>query len=124
MFNPENKENEDFGKSVWGKILLNEIKQEILDGENTLKILESKMTRFSELDKFTDFIHTDIKTLEGFENAIEISWDKAFEYFSNFDFDKWPIDKKVDLSLKDEARDTRKIVKKKINDLARKNFTI
>ena len=118
MFNPKNKENDDFGKSIWGKILLNELKQEILDGEKTLKIVQNKMIKFIELDKFTDIINSDIENLRGFEKAIDNSWDNAFEYFLNFNLDRWPTDKKVDLSLKDEAKNVRTNVKKKINTLA------
>lgn len=120
MFNPENKEFEDFGKSVWGKILLNEIKQEILDGEKSLKIIQNKMIRFIELDKFTDIINSDIENLRNFEKAVDDSWDSSFEYFQNFNFDRWPTDKKVDLNLKDEAKDVRTNVKKKINTVAGK----
>ncbi len=120
MFNPKNKNDDDFGKSVWGKILLDEIKQEILDGEKNLKIVQNKMIKFIELDKYTDIINSDIENLRSFENAINISWDNAYEYFLNFNFDRWPTDKKIDLNLKDEAKDVRNEVKKKINSISNK----
>ncbi len=119
MFNPEKKEFDDFGKSIWGKILLDELKQEILDGEKSLKIVQNKMVKFIELDKFTDVINSDIENLRGFEKAIDTSWNDSFEYYSNFNFDRYPTDKKVDLSLKEEAKNVRTNVKKKINDLAK-----
>lgn len=115
MFNPTNKKDNDFGKTVWGKILLNELKEELLDGEKNLKIVLDKMSNYLELSKFTSVIAQDIEIIRNFEKAIDKSWDSAFEYsISNFEFDRWPTDKKVDLDLKEEAKNIRSNVKKKI----------
>ena len=115
MFNKENKKEEDFGKTIWGKILLDELKEEILDGEKNLIILQNKMIRFQKLDKYTDVISRDIEVLRNFENAIDISWNKAFEYsLEEFAFERWPADKKITMSLKDEVKDVRSNIRKKI----------
>ena len=117
MFNKENKKEEDFGKTVWGKILLEELLEEILDGEKRLIILKNKMINFKELDKYVDVILRDIDVLRNFENAINVSWDRAFEYLlEEFSFERWPADKKITISLKDEAKDIRGDIKKKIKN--------
>lgn len=115
MFNPDKKIDEDFAKSIWGEILLKDLKEEILDGKNTLKAILNKMNRYSEMLKFTSVISEDISKLERLENAINESWDKAFEESLIFGFERWPVDKNVTMPLKDEARDLRKKVSEKIN---------
>ena len=121
MFNPKNKEFKDFGKTIWGKILLDELKCELIDGKNNLKMILNRMMNYVELDKFTSVISQDIEVLRGLENSINNSWDLAFEYFTNsFEFERWPTDKKVVMPLKDEAKDVRLNVKDKIKKEAEK----
>ena len=115
MFNPDKKVDEDFAKSIWGEILLKDLKEEILDGKNTLKAILNKMNRYSEMLKFTSVISEDISKLDRLENAINESWNKAFEESLIFGFERWPVDKNVTMPLKDEARDLRKKVSEKIN---------
>ena len=120
MFNPDKKEFIDFGKSVWGKILLKDIEEEIIDGKNTLKALINKMNRYTELYKFSSVILEDLNVVERLENALKISWDKAFEEAELFKFERWPVDKNVTMPLKDEARDIRKRVNEKISKVLNK----
>lgn len=115
MFNPNFRVNDDFGKSVWGEILINELKENIIDAKNTLKSVKNKMERYTELYKFTNVISEDLRNIEELENAINVSWDKAFEKAQNFSFERWPIDKNVTMILKDEAKDTRKKVSDSLN---------
>ena len=115
MFNPSKKENDDFAKSIWGKILLKDLKEEILDGKNTLKAVLNKMNRYSEMVKYISAISEDINRIDRLENAINKSWDSAFEESLNFGFERWPVDKNVTMPLKDEARDLRKRVSEKLN---------
>ena len=114
MFNPNKKQNDDFAKSIWGEILLKELKEEILDGKNTLKALLNKMNRYTEMMKYSDVISEDINIINRLENAINTSWDVAFEEAELFKFERWPVDKNVTMPLKDEARDIRKKVSEKI----------
>lgn len=115
MFNPDFKENEDFGKSKWGKILLDELREDIIDGKNTLKAVKNKMERYTEMYKFTSVICEDLRNVEELENAINMSWDNAFEKAQIFSFGRWPVDKNVTMPLKDEAKDTRKKVSDTLN---------
>ena len=115
MFNPSKKQYEDFGKSVWGEILLKDLREEIIDGKNTLKALLNKMTRYTELSKFINVISEDINVINRIEKSINTSWDDAFHETELFKFERWPVDKNVTMSLKDEARDIRKKVSEKIN---------
>jgi len=116
LFNPNNDFDLDFGKNQWGKILLESLKETIIDGKNTLRMLQNKLVKFPELDKFYSVISQDIEILRSFEKAIDTSWDEAFIYGQNFTFDRWPTDKKIILALKDEAKEIRSNVKDMIKD--------
>jgi len=95
---------------------LESLKETIIDGKNTLRMLQNKLVKFPELDKFYSVISQDIEILRSFEKAIDTSWDEAFIYGQNFTFDRWPTDKKIILALKDEAKEIRSNVKDMIKD--------
>jgi ATP-dependent helicase/nuclease subunit A len=117
MFNQNDVSFEaDFSKTQWGKILLSDLEETLIDGINNLKMLQNKMAKYPELDKFLTVILQDIDVLNSFEKAVKTSWDLAFEYGNNFSFDRWPTDKKVTMPLKDEAKEIRSNVKDKIKD--------
>jgi len=118
MFNPDNNECDDFGKTIWGKILLKELDEAIIDAKNNLSMLQNKLMKFEELDKFTAKLINDIEILREYENKLNESWDAVYEY--KLDLGKWPTDKKVVYPLKDEARDSRANIKKKLNDVRNK----
>ena len=77
------------------------------------------MMKYRELDDFTTIISQDIECLNEFERAINISWDSAFEYGMNFSFERWPLDRKNMMALKDEAKNIRNEIKDRIR--AKKN---
>ena len=110
-FNVDN--NQDFGETTWGKMLLTSFEEKI-DGtiiglENVLKILKQNY----ELDKFIQAIELDIRNLNELKKHTN-SWDKLYNEIMKFSFTKWPIDRKITSNIKDEA----KIRRDKIN----KNF--
>lgn len=118
-FNNKNID-EDFSKSLWGEILLENLREEIIDAKNSLITIKQKLDMHFELEKYSLTIQNDIDKLEGLYKATQSGWDNAFEYKNYLKFDKWPIDKKVSMDLKDEAKGIRDVVKKKITPVIQK----
>ena len=118
MFNIKDSD-QDFSKSIWGKILLNEVKNEIYEAICNLKLALKQLEKYEELSKFTLTIQTDIDKLKEFYNLAEKSWDDAFEYANSFKFNMWPREK-VESEVKEQAKATREAVKNKLKDLKTK----
>ena len=117
-YNLKNNLEQDFSKTEWGKILIQLFHEEIKEYIIILQNLYKKMTKFSELDKFSKTIQIDADELEKL-NQLE-SWEEIFEILGQFKFEKWPIDKKITLDLKEEAKDTRDKIKKKFSAIKEK----
>ena len=64
MFNLKDKLNNDFSETVWGKILLDSLKENISNYIISLKKTERDLNRFEELEKFRLVINEDIINLE------------------------------------------------------------
>lgn len=121
MFENDGKE-EDFSKSIWGKILLKNLQDEIIDSINSLKIIQEKLEKFYELEKYLLTINSDIELLKKLYDLINISWDEAFLFASEMKFKSWPIDKKITLEIKDEAKSSRDTIKNKIMKLIKETL--
>lgn len=112
MFNISDKK-QDFSKTVWGKILLKNLSEDLEDSIIKLNNLVLNMRRFDELEKYIKVIESDINELKSLYKNLD-SWDNAYN-LSKIDFVKWPSDRKVTLSIKDEAKKIRDDIKKKIS---------
>lgn len=112
--------NEDFSKTSWGNLLIGSLKEEIKASINKLKSLSIKLKNIQELEKFYLCLLDDIAILEEILNLD--TWDEIYEELSVFKFKPWPIDRKVTLELKDEAKDRRNEIKKGINKFKEKIF--
>lgn len=108
--------NQDFARTTWGKLLIAYAKEQINVGITILKNLLYSMMRFSELEKFRICIQQDIDNYEMLISHMN-SWDDACSYAQVFSWGKWPIDRKVDLDLKEEAKEVRDQVKKKVKKI-------
>ena len=104
--------NEDFAKSIWGKILLENIKDNVKDCIYGTKNILSILKKHEELDKFYKVICVDLDKFEQLEKNLN-SWDLSFEIVQNFTFDKWPVDRKIALEAKEIAKAKRDQIKKK-----------
>ena len=114
MFNLKEKLNNDFSETVWGKILLDSLKENISNYIISLKKTERDLNRFEELEKFRLVINEDIINLEYVKENLN-SWNSAYEKANQIEWPKWPTDKKVTLELKDIAKSTRDGIKKSYN---------
>ena len=112
MFNLNNKLDQDFIETPWGKILLEEVQEELIDDISLLKEVQKKLSYNSDLDAFEKVILNDIDKLEFLSKNLN-NWDNAYEISKNLNFVTWPR-KKIDLNIKDESKDIRDDVKKKL----------
>ena len=111
----ENCKVQDFGKTIWGEIILNDAKEEIEEAILNLQSIQNSMQNYIELAKFTQTIAEDIISLQDVLNATQ-SWELTYQKLQELNFRKWPIDKSVTLDVKEEAKELRDKMKKKIKE--------
>ena len=112
MFNLKDNLTDDFSRTPWGSILLQEVEEELVDDITTLKKVEESLANNEELDVFFQIIRSDIEQLENLKAHLD-NWDTAFEVASNLEFITWSR-KKVELEVKERAKEIRDAVKKKL----------
>ena len=113
MFNLEEKIEENFAETIWGKELIQEIEESLIDSISTLQVQAKRLVCEPELEKFYQTIINDIDMLERLKNNLK-NWDKAYELNQNIKFITWPR-QKVDSIIKDEVKQVRDDVKKKLS---------
>ena len=114
------EEIEDFAKTKWGEILLEEIKEELQMCILELEKIKKELAKFYELDKFKNTIEYDIQNLKQISCNLD-SWDKAFAIATTLKWQTWPRDK-IEMMAKEVAKDKRDQVKKKWNKIKDKFF--
>ena len=112
-FNLKDKLENDFSETIWGKILLENFKEEIIDSILKLKQVEQNLSKYEELAKFKLVINDDIQTLENLKNCTNL-WENAYNSAITLSWTKWPSDRKITLDIKDEAKEIRDSIKKKV----------
>lgn len=118
MFNLSEKLEEDFSSTPWGKVLLEEVEEELIDSIQSLENARKLLCLEPELEKFEQTIRNDIDMLTGLKNNLN-SWDKAYNINQILKFVTWPR-QKVDSIKKDEAKQIRDGVKKKLEKVLNK----
>ena len=103
----------DFGETEWGKILLKDIEEEVIDCQSILQEELKNLNKYPELDKYTQTIVNDIEQLDSLRLNLN-SWDKAYTISQNLEFVTWPRSSKITLEAKDIAKTARDNVKKKL----------
>ena len=121
-FNLENKLENDFSETIWGTILLENFNEEITDSILKLKQVEQNLSKYEELQKYRIVISDDIKALETIEQNSD-TWEKAYESALTISWAKWPSDRKITLEVKDEAKEIRDSIKKKVEATIQKYLT-
>ena len=113
---------QDFSNTEWGKILLQNIKEELEDCIKKLKAEEKRLSVESELEQYERVISSDIQQLEMVYGNLE-SWDKAYNLINNVEFLKWPVSRKITNPEKDRAKAIRDKVTKDFKSKRTKVFT-
>ena len=104
--------NIDFGSTIWGKIILEYTSEEMNSMIMKLEKIKNDTLRFSELEKFSLTLQDDINNLKSISFS---NWDTAYENMNSLKWTKWPIDRKVTIDLKNEAKEIRDSVKKEFS---------
>lgn len=119
MFNLKDKLEQDFSQTIWGKILLKELKEELTEAILKLEKIEANLRKYIELEKYANVILSDINEIEKIINVInrkdENAWNQIYEATKIKDFAKWPIDRKITIDYKNEAKDARNKIRKAVN---------
>ena len=113
MFHLEGKESLDFSETIWGKVILKDLAEELKMVILSFQNISKKLARYPEMQKFYQTISQDIDMLEGLYHSLD-SWEKAYQIASAIQFSKWPIDKKAPAILKEETKIARDKLKKKV----------
>lgn len=111
---------EDFAKTEWGKILIENAKEVIQEAIKALKQQAVKLQQDEMLIKWNIIINEDIDNLEKLLNIN--TWDELYNQIADIKFRTWAQDKKIESDIKDEAKEIRDKVKSQINDLKNKIF--
>ena len=121
QFNLKDKIKKDFSNTIWGKILIQNFKEEIEDQIDTLEILKKEISKNNELEKFEELILSDICILNDMLKKAH-SFDDIYRNIQNIKFDMLPRVKNIDEDVKEKIKQTREIVKKKINEFKENVF--
>ena len=119
-FNVQNEIEKDFSKTVWGKILVEDFKDEIEDCISELKKAEEKLKQEEDLQKHYCVIIDDIDKLQTLLKE-KNTWDYIYEYLMNFSFDTWPK-AKIENEVKEYSKNIRDSVKERIKAITKKIF--
>ena len=115
MYNLDKNTEIDFSENIWGKNILNNIEEIVIDGIETLKKVRDELNQDKELELFYNTVLGDINKLEFIKKNLD-NWDKTYGIICNTEFEKWPL-KKVKSDLKEYAKKVRDDVKKKIKKI-------
>ena len=128
MFHIKEKLEQDFSNTIWGKLLLEDLLEQVKENRSKLESVRKKLQRYPELEKYINTIAQDIQQLEEIEKVICLEdknkWDKAVNSLANIQFEKWPIDRKVNIEYKEEAKNIRDKVKKDMANSIQKRFML
>ena len=100
-FNVKDKMDEDFSKTIWGEILLENMQEEAQGYCLELNVLEKKLA-LEGLTKYEQTVREDRQKIQEFINIK--TWEEAYIKANSTSFSSWPIDKKIVSNLKEEAK--------------------
>ena len=107
-------EDKDISQTIWGKLIIQAVEDDIQESIMQLETVKSKMALYPEMTKFYQKICEDLIILKDLQNYN--SWDELYIKLLNFNFSKWPVDKKVTNDLKEDSKEIRDKVKKHIKE--------
>lgn len=106
--------DKDISQTIWGKLIIQTVDDDIQESIMQLEVTKSKMALYPEMTKFYQTISEDIINLQDLQKYN--SWDELYIKLLNFNFSKWPVDKKVINDLKEDSKEIRDKVKKHIKE--------
>lgn len=114
-------EDKDISQTIWGKLIIQTVDDDIQESIMQLEVTKSKMALYPEMTKFYQTISEDIINLQDLQkynswDELYNSWDELYIKLLNFNFSKWPVDKKVINDLKEDSKEIRDKVKKHIKE--------
>ena len=109
MFNIGEDLDKDFSDTVWGKVLLEEIKEDLTDGITSLESTRKLLYDNKDLEGYLKIIEHDIDMLNNLKANLN-NWDNAYEINKVLEFIKWS-GKRIDSKEKEEAKNIRDSVK-------------
>ena len=107
-------EDKDISQTIWGELIIQTVEDDIQESIMQLETVKSKIALYPEMAKFYQKISEDLIILQDLQNYN--SWDELYIKLLNFNFSKWPVDKKVTNDLKEDSKEIRDKVKKHIKE--------
>ena len=107
-------EDKDISQTIWGDLIIQTVEEDIQESIMQLEAVKSKIALYPEMTKFYQTISEDIINLQDLQKYN--SWDELYIKLLNFNFCKWPVDKKVTNDLKEDSKEIRDKVKKHIKE--------
>lgn len=98
-----------FEKTIWGKILYKQAKEELQDCILKLEGETNQIRGEIDTEKFIAMLSEDVRKLK--EIYAAVSWDDLYEKIEQLKLDRFPVDKKVPEEIKNRIKETRKKVK-------------
>ncbi len=110
---------EDFSKTEWGKIILDEIGENIERNIVELRAVLSELDKDVDLEKYSEVVLLDI---EEYERALKSlrSWECGYLNLFDLEFKRWPTNKKIQSEIKDKAKVIRTNINTTYKDLVKK----
>ena len=111
-YNLESKIDLDFSQTEWGKIVISNLKEELIDSKVKLEQVIRQIEKFEELNKYALVLSQDIQVIDSILKCEK--WDEIYNSIGNMTFEKWPVDRKITLDEKEVAKEKRNEIRKQI----------
>ena len=112
-FNMSEQLEIDFSLTKWGKLIIDEMKDQVLDCKLKLNKLYQDLLKFDELQKYAGVILSDINNIDTILKLEK--WDEIYHAILSVNFEKWPTNRKITLEAKEIAKTKRDMIKKQFN---------
>lgn len=106
----EQHQTDNFSESIWGKVIIQYVKEVLDDCMNKAHNILEKIRIFPELNQYTNIIQEDISQYQQINNHLQ-DWDQSMKMIENMHYMKWPIDKKIENEWKQKAKEERDDIK-------------
>ena len=124
MFNPKTYQENDFSKTIWGQILIKELREATTAAKDNVKSALEVTLKYEELSLYTVVLEETLENLRTFYEKLDTSWDEAFQYYYQVKmFPDWPRNSKITLEAKELAKELRDTGRDKLADKVKRYLT-